>query len=160
MAVSRKLTTFLRKSRVTYKTLKHKQAFTAQEIAGVQHVPGKQVVKSVLLKSDKGFCLAVLPAINLVDFAKLKTILRAKKVSLATEGEIAKIFPDFEVGAMPPFTALGSDGASVSLLADAILKEDKEIVFNAGTHTETVKIKFKAFEKLAKPKFASFGKHV
>lgn len=160
MAASRKLTTFLTKNRVAYKTLKHKQAFTAQEIAAAQHVPGKQVVKSVLLKANGAYCLAVLPAIHLVDFGKLKTILKAKKVSLASEAEIEKIFPDFEVGAMPPFTAFAQSETKLALVADQALKEDAEIVFNAGTHTNTIKIKFSTFLKLAKPKLASFGKHI
>ena len=156
MAISRKLKTYLDKNKVKYSTLKHKEAFTAQEIAAAGHIPGKQVVKSVLIKADDKYILAVLPAIHLVDFSSLKKALKAKKVSLATENEISKVVPDFEIGAMPPFGSM----FDLPVYADSILKEDKEIVFNAGTHKDMVKMKYKDFEKLAKPALGEFGKHI
>jgi Ala-tRNA(Pro) deacylase len=136
--------------------MKHKEAYTAQEIAAAGHIPGKQLVKSVLVKADKKYILAVLPAIHMVNFNQLKKMLKAKKVSLATENEISKIIPDFEIGAMPPFGSM----FDLPVYADSILKEDKEIVFNAGTHKDMIKMKYKDFEKLAKPALGEFGKHV
>jgi Ala-tRNA(Pro) deacylase len=156
MAISRKLKTYLDKNKIKYSTLKHKEAFTAQEIAAAQHIPGKQVVKSVLIKADDKYVLAVLPAIHMVDFSSLKKALNAKKVSLATENEINKVIPDFEIGAMPPFGSM----FDLPVYADSTLKEDKEIVFNAGTHKDMVKMKYKDFEKLAKPALGEFGKHI
>ncbi|KPK38011.1 MAG: prolyl-tRNA synthetase [Omnitrophica WOR_2 bacterium SM23_29] len=156
MAIAAKLKKYLDTSKVKYQVLKHAVAYTAQEIAAAQHVPGKQVVKSVLLKADDKYVLAVLPAIYLIDTAKLKKIVKSKALKVATEDEIAKVIPDYEVGAMPPFGSL----YGLEVYADKTLKEDEEIVFNAGTHTDTVKMKYSGFEKLANPKLADFGKHI
>lgn len=156
MAIAAKLKKFLDTNKVNYKALKHKLAYTAQEIAAAQDVPGKQILKSVLVKTDKKYILAVLPAIYLIDTKKLSRITKCEKLKIANEKEIEKIIPDYEVGAMPPFGSL----FGLDTYADKILKEGDEIVFNAGNHTDTVKIKYKDFEKLAKPKLASFGKHV
>lgn len=156
MAIAAELKKYLDTSKVKYQVLKHAVAYTAQEIAAAQHVPGKQVVKSVLLKADDKYVLAVLPAIYLIDTAKLKKIVKSKALKIATEDEIAKVIADYEVGAMPPFGNL----YGLEVYADKTLKEDEEIVFNAGTHTDTVKMKYSGFEKLANPKLADFGKHI
>jgi len=156
MAISSKLKKYLDLNKVKYKTLKHKLAYTAQEIAAAQDVPGKQVIKSVLVKADDKYILAILPAIHLIDTKKLSKILKCKKLKIATEKEIEKIIPDYKPGAMPPFGSL----FGLETCVDKILKEDVEIVFNGGTHTDTVKMKYADFEKLAKPKVADFGKHV
>lgn len=156
MAIAAKFKKYLDENKVKYQALKHPVAYTAQEIAAAQHVPGKQVVKSVLVKADDKYVLAVLPAIHLIDTNKLKNVIKCKTLKIATEEEIAKIIPDYEVGAMPPFGNL----YGLDVYADEVLKQDMEIVFNAGTHTDTVKIKYADFEKLAKPKLADFGKHV
>ncbi len=156
MAIPAKLKKYLDSNKVKYKALKHKLAYTAQEIAAAQEVPGKQVIKSVLVKTDKGFALAVLPAIHLIDLKKLKSALKCKSVKIATEKDIEKAIPDYKPGAMPPFGAL----FGLDTVSDKILKEDVEIVFNGGTHTDTVKMKYSDFEKLAKPKVADIGKHI
>lgn len=156
MAIAAKLKKYLDENKIKYKALKHAVAYTAQEIAAAQRVPGKQVVKSVLVKANGKYALAVLPAIHLIDTDKLKKILDCKTLKIATEDEIAKTVPDYEVGAMPPFGNL----YGLEVYADELLKEDVEIVFNGGTHTDTVKIKYADFERLAKPKVAAFGKHI
>ena len=156
MAISSQLKSFLTKHKVKYKSVKHPTAYTAQEIAAAQHVPGKQLAKCVLVKSDKGLHLAVLPAIHRVAFDKLKKLLRAKKVSLASEADIKQTFPDVEVGAMSVFGNL----YEVPVIVDKTLAESAEIVCNAGTHTETVKLRYRDFGRLAKPKVGAFGLHV
>lgn len=156
MAISAKLKKYLDSNKVKYKALKHKLAYTAQEIAAAQGVPGKQVIKSVLVKTDAGYALAVLPAIHLIDLKKLKEVLKCKSLKIATEKDIEKVIPDYTPGAMPPFGNL----FGLDTVADKILKEDIEIVFNGGTHKDTVKMKYADFEKLAKPKSADIGKHI
>lgn len=156
MAIPAKLKKYLDSNKVKYKALKHKLAYTAQEIAAAQEVPGKQVIKSVLVKTDKGFALAVLPAIHLIDLRKLKAALKCRSVKIATEKDIEKAVPDYKPGAMPPFGAL----FGLDTVSDKILREDVEIVFNGGTHTDTVKMKYSDFEKLVKPKIADIGKHI
>jgi Ala-tRNA(Pro) deacylase len=156
MAIPAKLKKYLDSNKVKYKALKHKLAYTAQEIAAAQEVPGKQVIKSVLVKTDKNFVLAVLPAIHLIDLKKMKAVLKCKSLKIATEKDIEKAIPDYKPGAMPPFGNL----FGLDTVSDKILREDVEIVFNGGTHTDTVKMKYSDFEKLAKPKVSDIGKHV
>ena len=156
MAVAKNLQKYLKENRVSYKAARHKVAYTAQEIAAAQHVPGKQLVKSVLVKTGKDFSIAVLPAIYLIDFKALKKLSKAKSVSLAHEKDMAAVIPDYEPGAMPPFGNL----YNLPVYVEKSLTEGKEIVFNAGSHTDTIKMKYKDFEKLAKPKVGNFGKHV
>jgi Ala-tRNA(Pro) deacylase len=67
---------------------------------------------------------------------------------LATEKEFAALFPDSELGAMPPFGNL----YNLPVYVDTSLTEDEEIVFNAGTHVDTIRIKYKDFVKLVQPK--------
>ena len=147
---------WLRKERVAFEHLKHSEAFTAQEVAAESHVPGREMVKAVLVKTDKGFALAVLPSIHRVDFARLAKALGASSAALAGEGDLAKIFPDVEVGAEPPFGNL----YNVETVVEEILARQSDIVFQAGTHTDTVKMSWADYAKLAKPKIASFGEHI
>lgn len=153
MAVSEKLKSFLGESKVKYAVAKHPVVYTAQEIAAAQHVPGRQLAKSVLVHTDRGPTLAVLPAIALIDFKKLKTALRAKKVSIAKEADIKVAFPDVEVGAMSPFGNL----YGVPVIVDRSLSQAQDIVFNAGSHTETVKMRYSDFAKLVKAKGGNFS---
>ena len=154
MAISSRLKTFLAKQKITYTSHKHPTAYTAQEIAAAQHVSGKQLAKCVLVKTDKGHALAVLPAIELVDFAKLKNVLRVKKLSLASEPDIQRLFPDVDVGAMSPFGNL----YNIPTVVDKALTEAEEIVCNAGSHTQTVTLRYRDFEKWAAPRVGSFGR--
>lgn len=156
MAISARLKAFLTAHKIKYKSQKHPLAYTAQEIAAEEHVPGRQLAKCVLVKSEKGVALAVLPAVHLVNLAKLKTVLKAKTLRIATESEIKQTFPDIEVGAMSVFGGL----YGVPVLVDKALTESEDIVSNAGTHTETIRFRYRDFEKVAKPKVGSFGLHV
>jgi len=156
MDIQRKITSFLKKNKISYKILKHEIAYTAQEIAATQHIPGDQVAKTVLVKTDKNFILAVLPATYLVDFNKLKRLAKVKKATLAKEEDMTKLFPDIEPGAIPPLSPF----LNLPLYVDKNLSKNTEIVFNAGTHTEMIKMKYKDFEKINKPILGNFGKHV
>ena len=156
MAISQRLEAFLRSSRVKYTAAKHPVVYTAQEIAAAQHVPGRQLAKSVLVKTDRGLFVAVLPAIHLIDLKKLKAVLGAKTLSIAKEADIKAQFPDVEVGAMSPFGNL----YNVSVVADRGLSEVGDIVFNAGSHTETIKMRAQDFLGLVKPKVGNFGQPI
>lgn len=152
----KKLIEFLKKQKIKHKVLTHPLAYTAQEVAASQHIPGKQFVKSVVIKAGPKYVLAVLPAIHLVDFPKLKKLLKSKSASLASESEIKKLAQDFDVGALPPFGSL----LGLETYMDSALNEDEEIVFNAGTHTNTAKIKMTDFLKTEKVITGNFGKHI
>ena len=155
MASSR-LTTFLDKQKIKYTIQKHPTVYTAQEIAAAQHVPGKQLAKCVVVKTEKGLHLAVLPAIYLVDLAKLKTLLRVKQLTLAREADIKQAFPDVEVGAMSAFGNL----YNVPVIVEKSLADCAKLVCNAGTHTETIVLRYLDLEKLATPRVGSFGIHI
>ena len=153
MAISERLKAFLSTSKARYTTMKHPVVYTAQEIAAAQHVPGRQMAKCVLIKTDQAAVLAVLSAAQLVDFKKLKAVLGSKSVSLGKEADIKQRFPDVEVGAMSPFGNL----YDVPVVMDRELAEAGDIVFNGGTHTETVKMSAADVVRLVKPKLGVFG---
>ncbi len=154
MAVVKQLRGFLNKHKVKYKVKRHAEAFTAQEVAASEHVPGRFLAKTVVMKLDGKLGLAVLPAHLLVDLERFKKLARAKKVELAKEGEFQDLFPGCDVGAMPPFGSL----YDLKVVVDKSLTEDEYIVFNAGTHKDTVQMSYKDFAKLEKPMVADFGR--
>lgn len=154
MAIAKVLKEFLDKNKVKYEVKKHEEVYTAQEIAHVQHVPGKFLAKSVIVKVDDKMVLFVMASNLIIDMPRLKKLTGAKVIRLATEDEFSKLFPGCEIGAMPPFGNL----YNVPVCVDKGLTTDEYIVFNAGTHKETVKVKYKDFEKLVKPKVAEFAK--
>lgn len=156
MAIARQLKAYLEREKVDFEVLEHPLAYTAMEIAGSQHVPGRQVIKSVIVRADANLVMCVLPAIHYIDLYKLKDILKAKAITLASEEEIARLFPEFEVGAEPPFGNL----YNLPVYADKILAVDEDIVFNAGTHTDMVKMKWKDYQKLASPILVDLGIHI
>ncbi len=156
MGISPKIKNYLEKEKVSYQVLEHSLAYTAMEIAGSQHIPGRQVIKSVIVKSNGSFIMCVLPAIHYLDMDKLKAATGKKNLEMATEDDLTKLFPDYEVGAEPPFGHL----YGLKVFADKILEEDEEIVFNAGTHTDMIKIKLKDYIRLAKPQFSDIGIHI
>ncbi len=153
MSVSEKLTHFLDQQHVPYVTIPHPRVFTAQEIAAAVHVPGQEMAKTVIVRGDERFYMAVLPATRRIDSGLLKKALGVQHVRLATEAEFEGLFPECEVGAMPPFGNL----YRVPVVVDESLRKDREIVFNAGSHTETVKMAFDEFIELVKPVFAEFA---
>lgn len=156
MSISHKLRATLEKEGVEFNILEHQPAYTAMEIAGAQHVPGRQVIKSVIVKADGKFLMCVLPAIHLLDLDKLKKTLGSQKVELAKEEDIARLFPDDEVGGEPPFGNL----YGVPVIVDKILEEDNDIVFNAGSHTEMIQMKFFDYHRLVNPTVAEIGVHI
>jgi Ala-tRNA(Pro) deacylase len=149
-----RLREFLEKEKVPYQREFHRTAYTAQEIAAEEHIPGKMVAKTVVIKTDDRFVLAILPASARTDLGRLKAAFETKDVRLASELEFTGLFPDCEVGAMPPFGNL----YGVPVYVDASLAEDDEIVFNAGTHQDTIRMKYADFARLAPPKLLDFAR--
>jgi Ala-tRNA(Pro) deacylase len=148
-----KLKEFLEEKQVKYVSIAHSTAYTAQEVAASAHIPGKEVAKTVMVKVNGRMAMAVLPAKYQVDFDKLKKLTGSNDVELASEEEFKYMFPDCEIGAMPPFGNL----YDMQVFVAESLKEDEEIDFNAGTHRELIKIKYKDFESLVKPKIGNFA---
>lgn len=148
-----RLDEFLRKNGINFKSVVHSEAYTAQEIAASMHVHGREVLKSVMIKADGKFVMAVLPADSKVDFKKLKDVLKDKDLRLASETEFKSLFPDCEPGAEPPFGNL----YNVETVVDRSVTKDEHIFFNAGNHYEAIEMDYKDFENLVKPKIADFA---
>ncbi|MEE9524754.1 MAG: YbaK/EbsC family protein [Thermodesulfovibrionales bacterium] len=152
MAAS-KLTEYLDDNHVKYEKIEHTPSYTAQEIAAVAHVRGKDLAKTVMIKINDKIAMAVLPSLYKIDFDMLKNATGAKKIELASEEEFEDIFPDCEIGAMPPFGNL----YGIDVYVAEKLTEDEEIAFNAGSHTELIKLSYKDMERLVHPKVAKFA---
>ncbi len=144
----KKLKSYLDSNNIEYVTISHSPAYTAQRIAELTHIPGKDLAKTVIVKLDDTFAMAVVPASHRVDIDYLKRGVGAEQVDLATEAEFADLFPDCELGAMPPFGNL----YDMDVYVAEKLAEDEEIAFNAGSHTELVRMSYEDFAKLVKPK--------
>ncbi|MEW6412491.1 MAG: YbaK/EbsC family protein [Candidatus Zixiibacteriota bacterium] len=151
-----KLKSFLDTNDVKYVSIRHSTAYTAQQIAASAHIPGRELAKTVMVKVGGKMAMAVLPASYKVDFGVLQNLIGSDKVALATEREFKDLFPDCEIGAMPPFGNLyGMD----VFVAESLL-EDKEIAFNAGSHTELIKLSMNDYARLVKPKVLKFSHRV
>jgi Ala-tRNA(Pro) deacylase len=146
-----KLKDYLDQHEVEYVTISHSPAYTAQRIAEITHIPGKDLAKTVIVKIDDKFAMAVLPASRRVDLRHLQEAIGADDVVLASEQEFKALFPDCEVGAMPPFGNLYDMGVYVA----EQLTEDDEIAFNAGSHTELVRMSYRDFASLVTPQVVS-----
>ena len=138
---------------VVYKTIVHLPAYTAQGIAAMTHISGKELAKTVIVKIDGSLAMAVLPASHRIDLRRLKAATGAATVSVASEAEFKDAFPGCETGAMPPFGNL----YSVPVLVDETVTLDREIVFNAGSHTELVRLAYEDFARLTGPKVLNFS---
>jgi Ala-tRNA(Pro) deacylase len=156
MSISQKLKGYLDQEKIDYEMLEHSLAYTAMEIAGSQHIPGRLVIKSVIIKADGNLIMCILPAIHYIDLYKLKDILKVENIELVSEEEISILFPHFEVGAEPPFGNL----YGIPIYADKTLEVDENIAFNDGTHTGMIKMKWKDYQKLAQPQMIDFGIHI
>lgn len=147
MSVATKLKEYLDDNRVKYDVLTHQIAYTAQDTAAAAHVSGKELAKSVVVSADGRFVLAILPAPFKVDLARLKQVLNAREVRLAQESEFGSLFPGCDRGAMPPFGNL----YGLQTYVDESLTHDKEIAFNAGNHTQAIRMAYEDYRKLAEP---------
>jgi Ala-tRNA(Pro) deacylase len=143
-----KLQEYLDSQRVKYVSIKHSPAFTAQEIAASAHIPGQDVAKTVVVKLDGEMALVAVPATRMVRLNHLKAAMGVHKAELASEEEFKGRFPDCEVGAMPPFGNL----YEMDTIVDEALAKDHQIAFNAGTHTELIRMAYSDFERLVQPK--------
>lgn len=143
-----KLREFLDANGVKYVSISHSKAFTAMEVAESAHVQGKEMAKTVVVNLDGKTAMAVLPATQKVDLDLLRKGTGASSVELAQEQDFRGDFPGCEVGAMPPFGNL----YGMSVFVEPRLAADQEIAFNAGSHTELIRMTYKDFERLVKPR--------
>lgn len=145
--IADRLKRYLQENDVPYEHHIHRTAYTAQQVAAEEHVPGRMMAKTVIVSTGDGFVMAVLPAPFRVDMAAMKACLGRPDIRLATEQEFAGLFPDSETGAMPPFGNL----YKMRVYVDTALARDPEIVFNAGTHRDTIRMRYEDFARLVEP---------
>jgi Ala-tRNA(Pro) deacylase len=144
---------FLRAAHVPYSVVPHPPAFTAQEEAAIMHVPGRDWAKVVICFVDGTPIEAVLPATTTVKLDRLLDLAGGRTIRLAEEGELRGLFPDCEMGAMPPFGAIYGQ----TVFADAALAGEADIVFNAGTHTEAIVMRWADFARAVRPIVGTFA---
>jgi Ala-tRNA(Pro) deacylase len=147
MEIPKHLIDCLKENKVSYEVLTHPEAVTAQRIAQAEHVKGRYHAKVVMVKSGDQHLMMVLPADHHIDLEKVEKAI-GKAVSLGKEQEFKSLFPDCAIGAMPPFGNL----YGLPTYVDQSLAEQGYIVFEAGTHTEAIKMAYHDYEKIVKPK--------
>lgn len=148
-----KLQQYLDQNNIHYMRITHSPAYTAQGIAALAHISGKELAKTVVLKIDGVLALAVLPASSQIDLRKLKAAVGAQALALATEAEFKDKFPDCETGAMPPFGNL----YDMAVYVEESLGKDQEIAFNAGSHRDLIRMAYADFQRLVNPLVLPFA---
>jgi len=151
--IAKKLKELLDANRIRYVTITHSPAYTAQELAQEVHVPGKDLAKTVILEADERAIMVVLSAPDRVDVEKVRKLTATREVDFASEERFADLFPGCERGAAPPFGVL----FDLPLYVDQRLADEEEIVFNAGSHIEAIRMKFADFERLARPQICDLA---
>ena len=153
MAIPHSIKQYLFHNHVSCSHKIHPAAYTSQEVADVEHVPGGEFAKAVVLRADERTILAVLPGDHVINFEALKRHLGCKALSLAPEKGFIEKFPDCEAGDMPPFGKL----FGLPLYCDSALAKRAEIEFNAGTHTDTIRMTYANFVILENPVVFGFS---
>ena len=144
---------YLKHNSVPYEVIEHAPAFSAHEVAVVSHVPEKDLAKTLIVHADEKYCMFVMPADHRLNDHLLHDVLKAKHIHLASEEDLQQLFPDCEVGAMPPFGNL----YAVSVYIDKTLANDEVMVFNACSHTRSIRLKMYDYLRLVKPVVAEFS---
>ena len=145
---------FLRKARVPYTTFRHSPAFTAQHAAALSHVPGRCWAKTVVFMADAEPILVVVPAHYTVDVDQVQALAGVGMLRLATPRELIALYPDCEEGAMPPF----GDLYLQRVFVDQSLVGEPDMVFNAGTHVDCIRMHYGDFAAVAHPTVGALGR--
>jgi len=150
------LQSFLDQMGVHYRVSRHDTAYTAQDLAATEHIPGRQVIKPVVIRADGQFVMCALPASHRVDLEELRDQLQVRHIDLADETSLSNLFPDCELGAEPPIGRM----YGMPTLMDESLIADDHVTFQAGTHQDAVTMTLADFRRVAQPEVAHFGRHL
>ena len=153
MPIPQRIRDYLDSQNVSYETLHHSQAFTAQEVAHSLHVSGKRCVKAVVASGDNKLVILVMPASHRLNFQELKSALRANQLEMLVESELVGLFPDCDLGAIPPLGNL----YGISVWVDRAVANAEKIVFCAGTHEDCIRMRYSDFAKLTLPYLGHFS---
>jgi Ala-tRNA(Pro) deacylase len=145
-----RLKALFKEEKVPFRVISHSEVYTAPELAASIHAAGRRVAKVVMVRADEQYVMAVLPSHRPLDLDRLARRIGAGRISLATEAEMEKLFPDCEVGAMPPFGNL----YGFRVVVDTSLTREPVLYFQTGTHHEVVEMRYKDFERLVRPETA------
>lgn len=151
MPSSEPLRAFLDSHQAEFTFTTHPQSFTAREVAAAEHLPAREVAKTVVVFADGAYHMVVIPASRLVDFHELRDALGLSQARMATETELSKLFPDCELGAMPPLGPL----YGLPVYLEGSLAGQDTIAFNAGTHREMIHMRTAEFRRLVSPQIVS-----
>lgn len=151
--ISRRLKALLEENGIPFEVVPHDPAYTAQQLAAGMHVPGREFVKAVVVRLDERYALAAVPAHRLVDVKALARLAGAARCKLATEAEFRDLFPECEVGAMPPVGRL----YGLPTYVDEEVTRDESVVANAGTHAEAVRVRYEDLARVARPTVGRFA---
>jgi Ala-tRNA(Pro) deacylase len=151
MPILAKLKNFLDANHVRYEVRSHRTAFTAQEVAAAEHIPGREMAKVVMVRDGADYVMTVLPAPHHLDLERLERATGRSGLRIATEEQFAGLFPGCVPGAMPPFGNL----YGLPVWVDEALTRDDEIAFNAGNHEQTVHLRYADFARLVQPRVAT-----
>ena len=154
MPLLEKLRVFLEANRAEYTHTVHSLAYTAREVASAEHLPAREVAKTVVIHGDLGYSMVVLPANKLVDFQEVRIALGMTHTRLVPEPELSQLFPDCELGAMPPIGNL----YGMAVYLDSSLAAEDMITFNAGTHRDVVHMRTNEFRRLVRPTLVSLAR--
>ena len=152
MEIPKQLIDCLNQNKAQYEVLHHSEAVTAQRIAQAEHIKGRHQAKVVMLKSGDQHLMVVLPADHHIDLEKIEKAT-GKSVSLSKEHDFEALFPGSAIGAMPPFGNL----YALPTYVDKHLAKQDYIVFEAGTHTDAIKMSYDDYEKIVKPLLATIS---
>jgi len=154
MAILARLDQLLQQNGVGFLHHAHPATYTARETARVEGIPEHRFAKAVVFASEEGYGMAVLPADYVVDLQELRLALGVQRLRLATEKELAELFPDCELGAMPPFGNL----YDLPTYLESSLLEEETIGFHAGTHRDVVYLRMEDYRRLVHPIVIHFAR--
>jgi len=144
---------YLKQNGIVYSHSTHSPAFTAREVASAERMPARRLVKTVVYSGDNGYGMLLLPADYVINFDEVRRLLGLTEIRLATEAELMALFPECEVGAMPPFGNL----FNMPVLLDESIASAEFIGFTAGTHRDVIHVSGADFHALVNPLVASFS---
>ncbi len=147
MPLSESLSSFLDSHQAKFTLTAHPIAFTAREVAAAEHLLPHEVAKTVVVFGDGAYHMIVIPASRLVDLHEVRAALGLSQARMATETELSKLFPNCELGAMPPLGPV----YGLPVYLDVGLASQETIAFNAGTHREVIHMQTTEFRRLVSP---------
>lgn len=153
MAIPQRIRDFLDSQDVTYEQLSHPIAFTGQDVAHTLHLSGKKCAKTVVLNGDGKLVMAVIPAASRINLQDLRATMEVRHLEMLPESELIKLLPDCEPGAIPPLGPL----YGMEVWVDRTISDSEQIVFCAGTHEDSVRMKYSDFAKLIRPRSSRFS---